>query len=55
MTHALVLALFVPGLFVASGLVYALALLLSDTAHRLRGDVRCTADCQCRGTRPAEG
>lgn len=52
MTHLLVLGLFVPGLFVASGLLLLAARAIEDTAHRMRGDVRCGPDCPCRGTRP---
>lgn len=55
MTHLLVLALLVPGLFVAAWIVWFAALLIEDTAHRLRGDVRCGPACACRGTRPTEG
>lgn len=50
MTHALVLALFVVGVFVAAWLIWAAALVISDTAHRMRGDIRCTPGCSCRGT-----
>lgn len=55
MTHLLVLSLLVPGLLVVAWLVWFAALLIEDTAHRMRGDVRCTAACPCRGNRPIEG
>lgn len=50
----LVTLAFVAGLFLAAGLVWLAALIVSDLAHRMRGDVRCTGSCPCRGTRPVQ-
>lgn len=50
MTAYIVTVAFVIGLVAAAYGVWLAALVISDLAHRLRGDVRCSAGCPCRGS-----
>jgi hypothetical protein len=50
--HITVVLALVVGLFIAAGVLHVGALLITDAAHRLRGDVRCGPGCPCRGSLP---
>lgn len=50
MTGLAVTLAFVAGLFLLAALLWGVALLITEVAHRLRGDVRCGPMCGCRGT-----